>query len=155
MADSKPKGPWIFGWATFGWVSCNIDTFVPLVKHWTLLSSLSYNQAYVQGPRFGFISSFAHQAHIALWVDDQQSPASARARSSSPLNPHYNRSSGHLPCVKSCLVGGKDKYNPLEQKYFYKLTVKIYYNKPLYLSKGVVRSPDLCTKNLQQRISDT
>ena len=24
--------------------------------------------------------------------------------------PHYNRPSGHWPCVKSCLVGGRDKY---------------------------------------------
>ena len=39
---------------------------VTLVWYWTLLSSLSYNQASVPGPRFGSISSFAHQAHIAL-----------------------------------------------------------------------------------------
>ena len=26
------------------------------------------------------------------------------------LNSHYNRSSSHWPCVKSCLVGGRDKY---------------------------------------------
>ena len=26
------------------------------------------------------------------------------------LNPHYNRSSGYWPCVKSCLVGGRDKH---------------------------------------------
>ena len=30
MADSRPKGPG-FGWATFGWASCNINTFIPYV----------------------------------------------------------------------------------------------------------------------------
>ena len=55
-----------FCWATFGWASCIIDNFVTLVKHWTLLSSLSYNQAYVRGPRFGSTTSLAHQAHVAL-----------------------------------------------------------------------------------------
>ena len=52
LSGLRPKGP-RFGKTTFGWVSCNIDTFVLLVEHWTLLSSLSYNQAYVPGPRFG------------------------------------------------------------------------------------------------------
>ena len=36
--------------------------------------------------------------------------ASVRTRPSPPLNPHYNRPSDHWPCVKSCLVGGCDKY---------------------------------------------
>ena len=46
-----------FGWATFRWASCIIVTFVTLVYHWTLLSSLSYNQAYIPWPRFGSKSS--------------------------------------------------------------------------------------------------
>ena len=29
---------------------------------------------------------------------------------SPPLYPHFNRPSGFWPCVKSCLVGGSDKY---------------------------------------------
>ena len=64
-ADLRPKGPSL-GWATFGWANCNIDTFVTLVQHWILLSTLSYNQAPVPGPRFGFMSNQVHQAHIAL-----------------------------------------------------------------------------------------
>ena len=35
---------------------------------------------------------------------------SARSRPSPPLYPHFNRPSGFWPCVKSCLVGGSDKY---------------------------------------------
>ena len=35
---------------------------------------------------------------------------SARALPSLPLAPHYNRPSGRLLCVKSCLVGSNDKY---------------------------------------------
>ena len=42
-----------FAWATLGWASCNIDTFVSLVWDWILLSSLSHNQAYVPGLKFG------------------------------------------------------------------------------------------------------
>ena len=71
-AERAPTG---FSWATNGWTSCIIDTFVTLLWHWTLLSSLSYNQAYMPGPRFRSMSSQAHQAHIALWADDQHSQA--------------------------------------------------------------------------------
>ena len=35
---------------------------------------------------------------------------SARSRPSPPLYPHFNQPSGFWPCVKSCLVGGSDKY---------------------------------------------
>ena len=35
---------------------------------------------------------------------------SARSRPSPPLYPHFNWPSGFWPCVKSCLVGGSDKY---------------------------------------------
>ena len=35
---------------------------------------------------------------------------SAPSRPSPPLYPHFNRPSGFWPCVKSCLVGGSDKY---------------------------------------------
>ena len=35
---------------------------------------------------------------------------SARSRPSPPLYPHFNRPSGFWPCVRSCLVGGSDKY---------------------------------------------
>ena len=35
---------------------------------------------------------------------------STRSRPSPPLYPHFNRPSGFWPCVKSCLVGGSDKY---------------------------------------------
>ena len=47
-------------------VSCITDSFGPHVYLWTLQSSLSYNQAYVPGPKFGSKTSLAHQALIAL-----------------------------------------------------------------------------------------
>ena len=62
-----------FGWTTFGWAGCIMDTFVILVQYWTSWPSLSYNQAHVLGHRFGSMSCSAHLAHIALWVDDQHS----------------------------------------------------------------------------------
>ena len=108
--DQKALG---FGWVTFRWASCIIDTFVSFVKHWTLLSSSSYNQASMPRPRFGSMSSLVNQAHIALsglmTSIVQQGSNLARARPSSPLNPHYNRPSGYWPCVKSSL-GGRYKY---------------------------------------------
>ena len=36
---------------------------------------------------------------------------STRSRPSLPPYPHFNRPSGFWPCVKSCLVGGSDKYS--------------------------------------------
>ena len=65
MAYLRPKTP-SFDRATFEWASCIIDAFFTLVQHWTWVSSLSYNQAYVSGPRFWSISRLANQAHIAL-----------------------------------------------------------------------------------------
>ena len=38
----------------------------------------------------------------------------AHARTSTLLNPHYNQPSNHWPCVKFCLVGSRDKSNPLK-----------------------------------------
>ena len=101
-----------FDWATFGWVSCIIDTFVPLVYHWTMLSNLSYNQAYVPGPRFGFKTSLAHQAHITLSGSMSSIDKQGSSLGSGPTspNPNYNRPSGHWPCVKHCLVGDSGRY---------------------------------------------
>ena len=65
-----------------------------------VLHSLSYNKAYVPEPRFGSKTSSAHQAHIAL---------SGPMTFPSP-RPHYNRPLGHWPCVKSCLVGVRDRF---------------------------------------------
>ena len=41
---------------------------------------------------------------------DQQGSSLGSFPTSSPLYPHFNRPSGFWPCVKSCLVGGSDKY---------------------------------------------
>ena len=41
--------------------------------------------------------------------------AAARTQPFPPLNPHYKRPSGHSPCVKSCLVGGRDEYSPRDE----------------------------------------
>ena len=44
---------------------------------------------------------------------------SARSRPSPPLYPHFNRPLGFLPCIKSCLVGGSDKYHIYIYIYIY------------------------------------
>ena len=40
----------------------------------------------------------------------QQGSSLSSCPTFTPLNPHYNQPLGHWPCVKSCLVGGSDKY---------------------------------------------
>ena len=52
-----------------------------------------------------------HESHIALSGSmTSRVRVSARSRPSPPFYPHFNRPSGFWPCVKSCLVGGSDKY---------------------------------------------
>ena len=41
---------------------------------------------------------------------DKQGSSLDSFPTSPPLYPHFNRPSGFWPCVKSCLVGGSDKY---------------------------------------------
>ena len=121
VSDTKLKAnaPWQtwsrkvsgFGWATFVWASCNIDIVVTLVLHWTLLSNLSYNQAYMPRRWFESTSSLAH--HCTKWTDGQHSPAWLEPLLVPNIHfpkPHYNRPSGLWPCVKSYFVGGRDKY---------------------------------------------
>ena len=77
------------------------------------VSSLSRKLAYVPGPTFGFVKLLASSgSHCTKWADQQTSRVrvTARSRPSPPLYPHFNRPSGFWPCVKSCLVGGSDKY---------------------------------------------
>ena len=90
--------------------------FCPLCHPCTALdqvSSLSRKLAYVPGPTFGFVKLLASSgSHCTKWADQQTSRVrvTARSRPSPPLYPHFNRPSGFWPCVKSCLVGGSDKY---------------------------------------------
>ena len=42
---------------------------------------------------------------------DKQGSSLGSFPTSPPLYPHFNRPSGFSPCVKSCLVGGSDKYS--------------------------------------------
>ena len=42
---------------------------------------------------------------------DKQGSSLGSFPTSPPLYPHFNRPSGFWPCVKSCLVGGSDKYS--------------------------------------------
>ena len=51
--------------------------------------------------------------YCTKWADDsivKQGSSFGSCPTFPPLNPLYNRPSGHWPCVKSCLVGSRDKY---------------------------------------------
>ena len=75
--------------------------FCPLCTALDQASSLSRKLAYVPGPTFGFVKLLASSgSHCTKWADE----------TSPPLYPHFNWPSGFWPCVKSCLVGGSDKY---------------------------------------------
>ena len=112
IADSRPKGP-NFGWATLGRESCKL---CPLCIALDLVVS--------------FKLQLGIRARIQIWIREtaclirstlhlmgrwaaqtSRVRVSARSRSSLPLYPHFNRPSGFWPCVKSCLVGGSDKYH--------------------------------------------
>ena len=65
-------------------------------------------------PHLGSWNCLPHQAHIALSEPmsstDKQGSSLCSFPTSPPLYPHFNRPSGFWPCVKSCLVGGSNKY---------------------------------------------
>ena len=57
-----------------------------------------------------------HLIHIALSGSmTSRVRVSARFQPSPPLYPHSNQPSGFWPCIKSCLVGGSDKYHILRK----------------------------------------
>ena len=66
------------------------------------------------GPTFGFVKLLASSgSHCTKWADEQHRQAGFESRlvpDLPPLYPHFNRPSSFWPCVKSCLVGGSDKY---------------------------------------------
>ena len=63
-------------------------------------------------PDLGPWNCLAHQTQIALRESmTSRVRVSARSRPDHPLDPHLIRPSCHWPCVKPCLVGGRDKCN--------------------------------------------
>ena len=89
--------------------------FCPLCTALDQASSLSRKLAYVPGPTFGFVKLLASSgSHCTKWADEQHRQAGFESRLVPdlplPFYPHFNRPSGFWPCVKSCLVGGSDKY---------------------------------------------
>ena len=86
-----------------------------IILPWTSWFSLSFTQGSVPGLMFGSMSCDALQAHIALSEPMtsivQQGPSLGSSSTPPSLNLHYNRPTGHWPCVTSCLVGGRDKYH--------------------------------------------
>ena len=65
-------------------------------------------------PHLGSWNCLPHQAHIALSEPmsstDKLGSSLGSFPTSPPLYPHFHRPSGFWPGVKSCLVGGSDKY---------------------------------------------
>ena len=99
-----------------------------------LVSSLSRKLAYVPRPTFGFVKLLASSgSHCTKWADQQhrqQGSSLGSFPTSPPHYPHFNRPSGFWPCVKSCLVGGSDKYR--HDMMMMMMMVKIYQNKKYF-----------------------
>ena len=87
IRDQKASG---FGWATFGWASGIIVTFV---WHWIPWSSLSCNQASVPGlALIESMSSLTHQVHIALSEPVTSIDQEGSSVNSCPISPSLNPS---------------------------------------------------------------
>ena len=101
-----------FGWATLGWASC--FSVPPLHSLYStrphgLVQAIFWHMC--PGRDLGPWYCLTHWTHIALSGSmTSRVRVSARSRPFPPLYPHFNWPSGFWPCVKSCLVGGSDKY---------------------------------------------
>ena len=91
-----------FGWASFGWANCMIDTFV---EHRTSWFCWSYNLASVPGFMLGSMCSLGSSAHIApsgpITSTDQQGLSLTTGPNFPSPNPHYNPTFGSFDLVSS------------------------------------------------------
>ena len=137
MADSRPKGPQL------RLIHLRVDELQPLshtysTRHWCLVKLKPSIRARIQiwiretacliWPTLYLVGRWAAQTSTVR--------VSARAQLSPPFYPHFNRPSGFWPCVKSCLVGGSDKYNSfildIEHSPYYIALGSIYIHKMIY-----------------------
>ena len=96
----------------------------PLIR----LGHLRVGELQTLSPKYGTRPCCLVQARIQIWIREtaclirptvhlvgrwaaQTCRVWVLARSRPPPYPHFNRPSGFWPCVKSCLVGGCDKYH--------------------------------------------
>ena len=84
-------------------------------RPWCLVQAITRHRC--PDPHLGSWNCLPHQAHIApsepMSSTDQQGSSLDSFPTFPPPYPHFNRPSGFWPCVKSCLVGGSDKYSLL------------------------------------------
>ena len=142
LGFSSARPPRLFSWAV--WHSCRMGVrnqeqtrgrigpqlrlgnlrvgelhFCPL---WTALdqaSSLSRKLAYVPGPTFGFVKLLASSgSHCTKWADEQHWQAEFESRLVPDLPLPFIPTLIGLRAfdLKSCLVGGSDKYTALPPK---------------------------------------
>ena len=105
MADSRPKGlQFRLGNLRLG----ELQLLLLIYSTRPCCSSSSYNPAYVPRSRFETAWLIRPILHlVGRWAaQTSRVRVSNRAQPSLTLNPHYN----HWPCVRSCLVGGSNKY---------------------------------------------
>ena len=141
------------GWPN-GWVSCIIDSFGPHVYHKTLLSSLSRHTCLDPdlGPKPAWLIRLTlHE--VGRWATQTSNIwASAGTRPTPPLNPHFNRPSGHWPCVKPCLVGGRGKYRKKMKRRISTLTL-LENGKIVEYENDVYANCNWCSWNSHRRIN--
>ena len=91
-----------------------VETFIKTSESVTA-TQRAFHLHFKLGRHLGSWNCLPHQAHIALSEPmsstNKQGSSLGSFPTSPPLYPHFNRPSGFWPCVKSCLVGGSDKYS--------------------------------------------
>ena len=84
-------------------------------RPWCLVQAITQHTC--PDPHLGSWNCLPHQAHIApsepMSSTDQQGSSLDSFPTFPPPYTHFNRPLGFWPCVKSCLVGGSDKYSLL------------------------------------------
>ena len=98
-------------------------------RPWCLVQAITRHTC--PDPHLGSWNCLPHHSHIApsepMSSTDQQG-SSLDSFPTFPLPyPHFNRPSGFWPCVKSCLVGGSDKYSLLPPKHKCDSRVNFYF----------------------------
>ena len=91
-------------------------------RPWCLVQAITRHTC--PDPHLGSWNCLPHQAHIVpsepMSSINQQGSCLDSFPTFLPPYPHFNRPSGFWPCVKSCLVGGSDKYSLLASPYHFR-----------------------------------
>ena len=97
-----------FGWVTFRWRAATLTPLSRLYSTGPCCPVLAISRHTCMDPDLG--PRPARLIRFTLYKVGRWPAYISSCPTFLHLNPHYNRPLGHWPCVKSCLVEGRDKY---------------------------------------------